>query len=335
MKNIKFDLDDITIIPAILSDINSRSEVNLEYFPVFTAPMDTLIDQYNVELFTNLNYQVCMPRGEEVSDDLKDVIFHSFGLDEIITMLDNNDKLPKKVLIDVANGHMLKLYNIAKRIKETTDTILMVGNIANPETYRKYCEIGVDYCRVGIGGGQVCTSSANTGIHFPMGSLITECYEISKEFKIPTKIIADGGFRKFSDIIKAIALGADGVMIGGILSKAIESCSDNYIKNVDMYIKVDEDKAIEHFNNGEDIYKLYRGMSTKEVQAKWGKKVLKTAEGISKYNKVEYTLSGWTENFIDYLKSNMSYCGKRTLSEYKGQVEYIFITENSRRRFDK
>ena len=76
-------------------------------------------------------------------------------------------------------------------------------------------------------------------------------------------------------------------------------------------------------------------MSTKEVQRKWGRKKLKTAEGISMYNKVEYTLSGWTENFTDYLKSNMSYCGKRNIEEYKGNVEFIFITNQSHNRFNK
>ncbi len=76
-------------------------------------------------------------------------------------------------------------------------------------------------------------------------------------------------------------------------------------------------------------------MSTKEVQSKWGKDKLKTAEGISKYNKVEYTINAWTENFVDYLKSNMSYCGKRNLNDYIGKVEYINITTNARKRFAK
>ena len=82
------------------------------------------------------------------------------------------------------------------------------------------------------------------------------------------------------------------------------------------------------------FYKKYRGMSTKEVQKKWGKKRLTTAEGISKYNKVEYRLSGWVENLKDYLKSAMSYTNSTNLEEFKNS-EYVFITENALRRFHK
>ena len=76
-------------------------------------------------------------------------------------------------------------------------------------------------------------------------------------------------------------------------------------------------------------------MSTKEVQSKWGKSTLKTAEGITKYNKVEYTIEGWIDNFSDYLKSNMSYSNKRTLEEYKGKADVRFITSEAYARFNK
>jgi hypothetical protein len=75
-------------------------------------------------------------------------------------------------------------------------------------------------------------------------------------------------------------------------------------------------------------------MSTKEVQRKWGKKKLTTSEGIVKYNKVEYTLESWIDNFKDYLKSAMSYTNSKTLEEFK-ESEFIFITENSLKRFNK
>jgi hypothetical protein len=96
--------------------------------------------------------------------------FYSYGLDEIIDLFENGSLLPRRVPIDVANGHMFKLWQISKKIKEKfgDDIELMVGNIANPDTYRK-CEIGVDYIRVGIGGGSAyyiskCCSSLSNGI---------------------------------------------------------------------------------------------------------------------------------------------------------------------------
>lgn len=182
-----------------------------------------------------------------------------------------------------------------------------------------------------------CTTSANSSTHYPMASLIRECYEISATIDTPSKIVADGGFKKYADIIKAIGLGADSVMLGGIINKSLESCSPNYIlkDRTDGYVEISIDEAREFFKNGVDVYKYFRGMSTKEVQKKWGNERLKTSEGITKYNKVEYTLDSWTENFEDYLKSTMSYSNKRDLNSFIGNAEFIFITSEAFNRFDK
>jgi hypothetical protein len=337
----KFDWNDITIIPDTLSTIASRSEINpLQNgkLPIFTAPMDMVIDENNISEFELNNVNICLPRNVKFDSLKNDNYFYSYGLDEMIVLFESGKDLPKKVLIDVANGHMLKLWEISKRIKEKygNNIELMVGNIANPDTYRKYCEIGVDWIRVGIGGGSACTTSANVSIHFPMASLVNECYEISKEFDNPTKILADGGFRSFSDIIKALALGAHACMLGGIFNKCLESCSDNFLKDsVGLFHLIDEERAITNFNSGIDVWKYYRGMSTKEVQKSWNRKELKTGEGISKYNKVEYTLSGWRENFTDYLRSAMSYSNSRTLEEFIGQANWVKISQNAFDRFNK
>jgi NAD(P)H-dependent flavin oxidoreductase YrpB (nitropropane dioxygenase family) len=169
-----------------------------------------------------------------------------------------------------------------------------------------------------------------------MASLVNECYEISKEFDNPTKILADGGFRSFSDIIKALALGADACMLGGIFNKCLESCSDNFLKDsTGVFHLITEEQAITNFSEGIDVWKYYRGMSTKEVQKSWNRKELKTGEGISKYNKVEYTLSGWRENFTDYLRSAMSYSNSRTLEDFIGQAQWVKISQNAFDRFNK
>lgn len=337
----KFDWNDITIIPDTLSTIASRSEINpLQNgkLPIFTAPMDMVIDENNISTFEKNFVNICLPRNVKWVNLKNDNYFYSYGLDEMIELFESGKEMPKKVLIDVANGHMFKLWEISKRIKEKfgNEIELMVGNIANPETYRKYCEIGVDWIRVGIGGGSACTTSANVSIHFPMASLVNECYEVSKEFDNPAKILADGGFRSFSDIIKALALGADACMLGGIFNKCLESCSDNFLKDsVGIFHLIDEERAITNFNSGIDVWKYYRGMSTKEVQKSWNRKELKTGEGISKYNKVEYTLSGWRENFTDYLRSAMSYSNSRTLEEFIGQAQWVKISQNAFDRFNK
>lgn len=336
----KFDWNDISIVPETLSSISSRKEVDPTYsgkLPIFTAPMDKVIDETNVNQFVENNINVCLPRHVKYEVVKNENYFYSYGLDEIIEILDKKSQLPKRILIDVANGHMQKLYDISKKIKEKFgDNIeLMVGNIANPETYRKYCEIGVDYIRVGIGGGSACTTSTNVSIHYPMASLISECAYFKSSFENPTKIVADGGFRNFSDIIKALALGADYVMLGGIFNKCLESCGETFMKEDNQFYQISGERIQKSFETGVDVYKYYRGMSTKEVQKSWNRSELKTGEGITKYNKVEYTLEGWCENFTDYLKSAMSYCDSRNLKEFIGEVRYEIISQNSFMRFNK
>lgn len=337
MDKLKYDFNDVVIKPVDISDIDSRSEIELENLPLFVAPMDTVINNDNVSQFLRMGYEIAYPRNERLEFKYKKDVFISVGLTEAEMMLQDNE-FPEKLLIDIANGHMKKLYDLAKKIKEKRpDVKLMIGNIANPETFKKYCKIGVDYVRVGVGGGSACTTSANTGIHYPMASLIEECNQYKKELSSKTKIVADGGFKKFDEIIKAIALGADYVMIGGILSKSLESCSPcyHYEDKYEIYTEVDNDKALKEFEMGKTLYKKYRGMSTKEVQKKWNKPDLKTSEGISFYNKVEYKLETWTENFIDYLKSAMSYTGKRKLKKFIGKVELIKITQSAQERYRK
>ena len=335
----KFDFNDISLIPATISYVSSRSDINIynnEKLPLFVAPMDTVIDENNYKTFLELGLNVCIPRG--CKGTFSNDCFISYGLEEIENIVygTDNRKLPYNVLIDVANGHSIRAIVVAKRIVTDHPHVnLMVGNIANPETYKEYCKIGVWGVRCGIGGGSACTTSANVSIHYPMASLISECYNIKKNGDYPTKIIADGGFKGFDDIIKALGLGADYVMLGSIINKSIESSGFDYIFQDDEYIKVTREEALEVFNNGYEIYKKYRGMSTKSVQKKWGKTELKTAEGITKYNKVEYSISKWLENFSDYLKSCMSYQGKFDLNQFIGNSKYIFITEQAYLRYKK
>lgn len=343
-KEMKFDFNDISLIPAKLSGIKSRGEINIldgnGKLPIFVSPMDTVVDDENYKKFLELGMYVCIPRKNpnDVNDLYEDECFISYGLDEIETMVANNQTLPKRVLIDVANAHSIRVYEISKRIKELYDIELMVGNIANPETYLEYAKIGVDYIRCGIGAGQACTTSANSSIHYPMASLIHEISQIrinELNGKKSPKIIADGGFKNFDDIIKAIGIGADGVMLGSIINKSIESCGDNFVNDDNIYTKISKEEALTQFNTGVDIYKSYRGMSTKAVQKKWGKSELRTSEGISKYNKVEYSIAGWLDNFKDYLKSCMSYQGVYNIKDFIGNADFIYITQNSYNRFKK
>lgn len=341
----KFDLNDILIEPAVLSNIRSRSEINVYnndlMLPLITAPMDTVISEDNVYFFKKNKIISIIPRND-IKENIENTSINKWkaiSLENFANYINLdyfNNNLTYYILIDIANGHMEYLYNLCKICKERYSNInLMIGNIGNPETYRKYCELGVWGIRLSIGSGNGCLTGVQTGIGYPIASLISECYNISLEYNNAPKIIADGGMKCYSDIIKCLCLGADYVMIGSLFNKAIESAAPTYIERFGKMVHVNQYKIDSKQLKKHNYKKLYRGMSTKEVQIEMGNSKLKTSEGIVKYNNVEYTLEGWTENFIDYLKSSMSYAGKKTLKEFIGETKYNIISYQSYLRINK
>ena len=165
-----------------------------------------------------------------------------------------------------------------------------------------------------VGENQVivhnCLTAQQVGVGAAMASLIDDCRQVINNSgdersgiePFNTKIVADGGMKKYSDIIKAIALGADYVMLGSVLNKALESCAvttNEQGEVVDQY----DPKAVEFVKNGGKLFKQFRGMSTKEVQKTWNKNEIKTSEGVVRNWPVEYTVGGWVENFNHYLRS--------------------------------
>lgn len=352
-----FDFDDILIEPEMHTSIRSRKQIDAmdekQMLPLFTAPMDTVINEENVNLFNTNKIYGIIPRKanaglDYISTDYK--VWYSYGLDDFKKIFIENDinlKIGEKAfaLIDVANGHMNEVKDLVVNSKEKYGRalVLMVGNCANPITFLSLSQAGADYVRMGIGNGAGCLTTVQTGIGYPMASLIHETAKIQQEREIQTKIVADGGFKKYSDVIKALALGADYVMLGSIFNKALESCGETFEgnKKYDSWTepgdKVDQYSidVLLQFEAGRKFYKKFRGMSTKEVQKSLGKTELKTSEGISKMQPVEYTLTGWIENFTDYLKSAMSYTDCLTIGEFIGKVKFNKISKNSMERFNK
>jgi IMP dehydrogenase/GMP reductase len=352
-----FDFDDILIEPEMHTGILSRKKVDVfdekQMLPLFTAPMDTVISMDNCDFFNYERIYGIIPRklNYELTDISKDYkMWFSYGLDDFKRLfIDNkaNIGLGEKAyaLIDIANGHMKIVKELVEQSKEIygRSLVIMVGNCANPLTYLSLAQAGADYVRMGIGNGAGCLTTVQTGVGYPMASLIHETAKIQQERNLHTKIVADGGFKKYADIIKALALGADYVMLGSILNKSLESTGETFEENVkhetwtepgekvDQYSK----DVFNQFLSGKKYFKKFRGMSTKEVQKSLGKTDLKTSEGISKMQPVEYTLNGWTENFKDYLKSAMSYTDCLTLGEFIGKVKFNKITKNSMERYLK
>lgn len=343
LNNMKYSLKDVFIVQSPISNIDSRSECDPYTYhgvsamlPLFTAPMSSVVDLSNYHMFLNNKINPILPRTIPIDVRLKlcNEIWCAFSLNEFIDMTAKEERVVKNgrkyVLIDIANGNMNKLHDAIRvaKIKFGDNISIMAGNVANPEAYECLSCAGADYIRVGIGGGSACITSSNTGVHYPMASLISECYEISMRLDKPSLIIADGGIGGFGDIQKALALGADYVMCGSIFNKMLESAGETF-DDSGLVFNQHSDLARVDFENGIAMYKRHYGMSTKRAQMEIGGKAIKTSEGIEKVNKVEYTIDKWCENFTDYLKSAMSYTNSRTLYNFIGGVETIIASNGS------
>lgn len=355
-----YSLQDITLIPATISEINSRSECNPYYnnkkLPLFVAPMSQILDENNWETY-NKYVNTIIPRNIplETRLELSTKTFVALSLDEFQDRFcyDQEPDATHYILVDVANGHMQKLLDACALAKIFWDDklVLMAGNVANPETYFDYSRAGIDYIRLSIGSGSQCTT-ANTGIFYPMASLITNTNHYKQrvidaidcrnpEYKSVPKIVADGGFNTFGDIIKALALGADYVMCGKIFAKTIEACGEihwgNYPAGFDVLACGPFNEWIRH----QDIdyitrwgcFREYYGMSTKRAQKEFGKEGVKTEEGIASVIRIEHSLEDWTQRFTDYLRSAMSYTNAKNLNRFIGKVEYGILSPTAIRTF--
>ena len=324
----KYSYGDIFIKPAVLSDVKHRIECHAYTsegsLPIFTAPMDTVVGKNSFNTWKENRIIPIYPRTISYSERvcfMENGDWTSFGLDEFVQLTKSyNKELKGKILIEMANGHLEDLYKIAGEAKEQFPNLtLMVGNIGNAETYNIACDCEIDYIRLGIGGGSGCITATQTGIHYPMASLIHEAAS-RKMIRLQgfrTKIIADGGIKSYKDICVALALGADYVMIGGLLCGLKES----------------EAPIIE--NEDGSLSKKFYGMASREGQtAMYGSKI-KTVEGKSKLVPITGTIPGWVENATDYIRSMMSYIGAKNLEEIYEKAECIIGSQDTLNRINK
>ena len=176
-----------------------------------------------------------------------------------------------------------------------------------------------------------CTTSVQTGMHYPMGSLIINCNKerrkvqeeiaFGAQYRSVPKIVADGGFKRIDQIVKALALGADYVMLGEVLAMTTIACGEPNIPDTDE-CEFTADK------------REYYGMSTKKAQKLINEASLfrvdnfnpKHSEGIVRYVPIKYSVKDWVADFEHALRSSMSYASARTLKDYIGEVEYHYMT---------
>lgn len=321
-SRVLYSIDEIVLIPVVRSYVESRSQCHSRYavgkLPLFIAPMSCLVDAQNWKELDDLGFNVILPRTVDLNTRIQALVkgrWAAFGLDEGASLLKRTEDIKYgRVCIDIANGHQDRSYQLCRDLRNKyPHMVIMVGNIAHPGAYREYAKEGANYVRIGIGSGQVCTTSVQTGMHYPMASLISECREIKESLGADAPcIVADGGFGYIDQIVKGLALGADYVMIGKIAASFPEACSDTIKRADDIW---EEEK----------VYREYYGMSTEKAQRLMHPEpnyVPKHTEGTVRWIPVIDKTESWINDFEHALRSAMSYNSSFELQDFVGHVDW-------------
>jgi len=220
------------------------------------------------------------------------------------------------IVIDTAHGHSKGVINATKDTRKNFPKCqLIAGNVGTYEGAEALLKAGVDALKVGIGPGSICTTRIVTGVGVPQISAIMNCVAAVRKKDIP--VIADGGIKYSGDIVKAIAAGADSVMIGGLFAGTDESPGETVLYQG-------------------RIYKIYRGMGSIEAMKKGSKdryfqddvesELKLVPEGIEGRVPHKGPVSSSIFQLIGGLKSGMGYCGTRTISELRKKARLVKIT---------
>ena len=222
------------------------------------------------------------------------------------------------IVVDTAHGHTKKVAEIIKKIKKKKPkkTALCAGNIATAEAAKFLEQLGVDIIKVGIGPGSICTTRLVAGIGVPQLSAIIEAKKGIKSKNV--KIISDGGIKFSGDLVKALAAGADAIMIGSLFAGTVEAPGKLIKKRGQLYKSFRGMGSVGAMNKGSaDRY-------SQNYQKNKSKYVPEGVEGLVKFKgKVEnviYKLTGG-------LKSSMGYLGAKKINKLRHKPKFVKITK--------
>jgi IMP dehydrogenase len=219
------------------------------------------------------------------------------------------------ITVDSAHGHSKGVNDMVKQIKSTYPNLkLIAGNIVTKAAAHALKEAGVDAVKVGVGPGSICTTRVVAGIGAPQITAIMDVYQALKDTDI--KIIADGGIKYSGDITKALAAGADTVMLGSLLAGTKESPGEEIIY---------EGRSYKTYVGMGSLAAMHRGSSDRYFQK--GKDLKKLVpEGIEGRVPYRGEVADVLYQLCGGLRSGMGYIGAKTISELKTKSEFIEIS---------
>ncbi|MBK9097772.1 MAG: guanosine monophosphate reductase [bacterium] len=311
--------DDISLIPTQISGIKSRKEVDTTSsflgiklsVPIISSPMESVT---GIEMAKELYNLGCIGIVNRFDSSLDELLKNKNGIRKITaisialnTPIDTVKKLAEGrriICIDTANASNRQVLKKTEQVKKNVSIKVIVGNIAHGASLKQLVDAGADGVRVGIGSGSVCSTSIQTGIGIGQVSSILNVLFARKENKLKIAIIADGGIKGAGDVAKAIALGADAVMLGRLLAGTRETPG-------------------EVIRYSDQLWKKYRGSASFGVKMK--NEFIEGEETMVAYK-------GAVQNVVnaisDGLRSSMSYMNCRTIEDLR-KIETFAVLSNS------
>ena len=334
-KNLRqtITFDDVLLVPQY-SDIESRSEVDIGTkiknivlkAPVISSPMDTVVnEQMAVAVVLNGG----LPILHRYNNPQEQAAMFREARDKVMLLTNSStvsigaavgttaDELARASIlasagvnvfcIDVAHGHHIAVRRMIETLRDNygEKIHIMAGNIATTEAFTVLSNWGADSIRVGVGGGSICSTRIQTGHGVPTLQSIFDVVNY-QESATPAAIIADGGIRTSGDIVKALAAGADAVMLGSMLAGTDEAPGQVYC------------------HNGKS-YKAYRGMASKEAQTDWRGRV-SSIEGIASQVPYKGPVGNVFEEMKTGIRSGFSYSGARSIVELQIKSKFVVQT---------
>lgn len=217
------------------------------------------------------------------------------------------------LVLDSAHGHSKNIMNSVSKVKEAFPEIqLIAGNVATPEATEALIKAGADCVKVGIGPGSICTTRVVSGIGVPQISAVLRCADKAAQYGIP--VIADGGIKYSGDITKAIAAGANVVMMGSMLAGCEEAPGEQ---------EVYQGRQFKVYRGMGSLGAMQKGSKDRYFQEDNKKLVPEGVEGRVPYRG---PLSETVFQMMGGLRSGMGYCGARNIKELKENTKFVRIT---------
>jgi IMP dehydrogenase/GMP reductase len=331
--NYQLTYDDVLLNQAPVSDINSRYGPNISPYhrnengyyqkpfdalPIVASPMPSIAGHAFMDAITDSSYKPFAVFADRFRPEHELDEMHARGCGISIGLDYPTDKLIHKVseyeiahvLVDIANGNLDALYEYLLKLQDLRfdeGVFIWAGNVTNELAYARLASL-CDYIRVGIGGGSACTTRINTGVGAGNVTALARChaerkrlvYTYPKDVAAPAYIVADGGVRNNGDICKALASGADLVMLGKMFTATSESAANSVLN---------EETGI--------WYKEYAGLASSSYNKK------SSIEGQAGLVHMTEPVADMLKGIEGNLRSAMSYTNSHTLAELQNCTKLI------------